>query len=58
MLKMKYRASMKSPITPTINAIIGMLFLKVLMGGIANTQNSDLFLWGNFGPKGALSGLD
>jgi len=36
-LKKKYSASLKSPITPTINAIIGMLYIKILMGGIVNS---------------------
>lgn len=34
--KKKYKASMKAPMTPTYNAIIGMFFLKILLGGIVN----------------------
>lgn len=46
---------MKTPKTPTINALIGMLYIKFLMGGIVNTQNTELLQWKNFGPYGVLS---
>ena len=46
---------MKSPMTPTINAIIAMLFMNFFMAGILNTQNKDLMKWTNFGPNGMLA---
>ena len=36
-LRKKYKASLKSPLTPTINAIIAMFFMKLLLSGIVNT---------------------
>lgn len=56
--RVKYKNSMKAPLTPTINAIIGMFYLKILMGGIVNTQNADLLQAKNFGPNGILSAGD
>jgi hypothetical protein len=43
-LKKKYKLSMKAPLTPTINAITGMLFMKLLISGIANAQNNHLLV--------------
>lgn len=54
-LKRRYKASLKSPKAPTINAIITMFYMKLLMGGIMNSQNADLMEWKNFGPRGVLS---
>ena len=36
-LNIKFKNSMKTPKAPTINAIIGMFYLKVMLGGIVNT---------------------
>jgi len=54
LLKKRYRNSMKSPMTPTYNAVISMLFMNFFMAGILNTQNADLMKWSNFGPNGML----
>ena len=43
------------PTTPLINAFIGMIFMKILIGGVVNTENSYLLEWKNFGPEGNLS---
>jgi hypothetical protein len=57
-LKKRYSLSMNSPITPTINCFVGMLFMKLLLAGIVNSQNNGLLVWGNFGPNGVLSAGD
>ena len=46
---------MQSPMTPTINSVIALLFIKILMAGIVNSQNYDLLKASNFGPNGNLS---
>jgi hypothetical protein len=58
MIKLKFKKSLSSPMTPTINALIGMVFIKILLGGIVNTENSHLVTWDNFGPYGILSAGD
>ena len=39
----------------TINTIIALLYIKILMAGIVNSQNYDLLKASNFGPNGYLS---
>ena len=38
-----------------INALIGMIFMKILLGGYVNFENNYLLEWNNFGPEGTLS---
>ena len=56
-LQLKKRIGMqgKVPKTPMINALIGMTFMKMLIGGYVNNENNYLLEWGNFGPEGTLS---
>jgi hypothetical protein len=42
MVRRKFRLSQKAPLTPTINAFIGMIYIKLLTGGIVNQQNNHL----------------
>ena len=55
MVKNKISSSNKTPTTPIINSFIGMIFIKLLIGGYVNLEINYLIEWRNFGPSGSLS---
>lgn len=55
MIKKKLSMQGKVPMTPIYNAFIGIILMKILLGGVTNAENSYLFEWKNFGADGNLS---
>jgi hypothetical protein len=46
------------PYKPAINAFINMIFIKLLISGYTNWENSYLMTQSNFGPNGNLAAGD
>lgn len=56
-LKRRYHAMYKSS-DPILNVILAIVYMKLIIASVVNTQNSDLLVSSNFGPNGSLSGGD
>ena len=51
----KFNTATKVPYKPSVNAFIGLTFMKVMIGGMVNYENNDLLTADNFGANGNLS---